>query len=343
MTTFLDDRQLGPAITKLLRDEDVRCAVAFWGIGAKAALFGDDVPASARVVCDISMGGSNPKELEALGAPNSRKLKHLQGLHAKVYLSGRGMIVASANASQNGIGFVDAAGLVEAGTFHPFDSEPYRKASAWFERIWKRASPLDGTALAEAAAAWRSNSQARRPQPKAEANPRSLLDTVAADPEAFRGVGFVFTSGNTTDEQRDEAVLGLLAKDNRLKTPVISRKDRQSLKAWKRGDLFSEWDPQDVDAWPKKFVCAHRGARGAFGYYFYERAHDVILDGDRGMVFAIRPRGLRREMGFEYGREELAATDEVRIGAIFEHVREDGHQLYENAEKLLAMLGEVEG
>ncbi len=51
------------------------------------------------------MGGSNPKELRALGAPDNRRIKHLRGLHAKVYLSNKGLITNSANASNNGIGF----------------------------------------------------------------------------------------------------------------------------------------------------------------------------------------------------------------------------------------------
>lgn len=72
------------------------------------------------------MGGTNPSELEALGAPKNKNLRHLPGLHAKVYLSHDGLITGSANASNNGIGFIEVARLLEAGTFHPPESETWR-------------------------------------------------------------------------------------------------------------------------------------------------------------------------------------------------------------------------
>ena len=341
--SFLDDRSVGPAIVDLLRGSDVRCAVAFWGAGARSALLEDSVPTDARIVCDISMGGSNPTELRALGAPGSRSVRHLPGLHAKVYLSDRGLIVASANASDNGIGFLGAAGLVEAATYFPQGSETYAAASAWFEVIWRRSSPLDSEAVEAAEAAWRSRPRTRAADRKTTADPRSLLDTVSADPGSFRGVGFVFTSGTSTKAQVDEAVRGLVSGDDQRAVPQLSKRDRQLLRRWKPGDLFSEWEPQDVDAWPRKFVCAHRGARGAVSYWFYERAHEVVLDGTRGMVLATRPRGLGRALGFAHGRAELIATDAPRIVAILDHLGDQGHRLYESGEKLVALLAEVEG
>ena len=39
VSTFLDDRELGPAITDLMQGSSLRCAVAFWGNGASSALF----------------------------------------------------------------------------------------------------------------------------------------------------------------------------------------------------------------------------------------------------------------------------------------------------------------
>ncbi len=91
MTRFLDDGLLGPAIRDLLQGADLRCAVAFWGNGAVKSLFPDaHVPSSSRIICDISMGGANPHELKALGAPDNPNLFHLKGLHAKVYISDRG-------------------------------------------------------------------------------------------------------------------------------------------------------------------------------------------------------------------------------------------------------------
>jgi hypothetical protein len=130
MSTFLDDRDLGPAITNLMQGSKSQCAVAFWGNGASSALFQNKcLPADARIICDITMGGSNLKQLRDLGAPDDRRIKHLRGLHAKVYLSNRGLITSSANASNDGIGSLAVARLIEAGTFHPPESEAYASAS----------------------------------------------------------------------------------------------------------------------------------------------------------------------------------------------------------------------
>jgi hypothetical protein len=129
MARFVDHKKLGPKIRRVLGGGGVRCAVAFWGDGAAASLFAGPPPAEAHIICDIAMGGTNPRELKELGAPDNRGLRHLPGLHAKVYLSSRGLIAGSANASNNSIGFLDAAALMEAGTFHESEEEAWRQAS----------------------------------------------------------------------------------------------------------------------------------------------------------------------------------------------------------------------
>ena len=89
------------------------CAVAFWGRGA-AALFG---PRSrVRIVCNLATGGTNPDEIIALQAKGHTVLQHDQ-LHAKVYLGKSQAVVASANASANGLGLEasEQAKWIEAG------------------------------------------------------------------------------------------------------------------------------------------------------------------------------------------------------------------------------------
>jgi hypothetical protein len=196
MSTFLDDRKLGPAITNLMQGSKSRCAVAFWGNGASSALF-PNPPADARIICDISMGGTNPKELRALGAPDNLKIKHLRGLHAKVYLSDNGLITSSANASNNGIGFLAIASLVEAGTFHEPGSKAFGSASRWFERIWNCAGVVDEQALDRAQKTWDRRPRGGDPVEEGRPpDPTSLFDVVVKNPRRFRGVGFAFTDGN---------------------------------------------------------------------------------------------------------------------------------------------------
>jgi hypothetical protein len=119
MADFLTGRDLSTRVCHLLSCRNVRCAVAFWGEGA-AGLLSDSNLREAKVICDLSMGATFPPELKRLGAPHNDRLRYLNGLHAKVYISDAGAVVASANMSSNGLGFKDTrrAGLIEAGTFH---------------------------------------------------------------------------------------------------------------------------------------------------------------------------------------------------------------------------------
>jgi hypothetical protein len=342
VSKFLDDQDLGPAIRNLLQGSRPRCAVAFWGDGASSALFPNKaLPADARIICDITMGGSNPKELRALGAPEDARIKHLRGLHAKVYISERGLIACSANASSNGIGFLVVASLVEAGTFHGPESEAYSSAALWFESVWDRASIVDKTTLDDAQRAW--NRKPRGPSgPGRVPNPASLFDAVADNPSRFRGVGFAFTTGESTTVQRNETIRAVINEDKELDVPLLSTRDRRTLSSWPVGHVFSEWAPEDINAWPKRFVCAHRGARsGRFSYWFYERVHTTVLEGGRGMVLARRQGSLRKELGFKHGVEAMAEADAHRASLIFSRIDESGHHLYESGEKLAQLLADL--
>ncbi|WP_428538487.1 hypothetical protein [Rhodopila sp.] len=161
------------------------------------------------------------------------------------------------------------------------------------------------------------------------------------NPGLFRGVGFVFTSGDSTKEQRDEAVSAVIKNDENRDIPLLSTRDRIKLPSWPTGDVFSEWEPEDIYAWPGRFICAHRGSRGRFSYWFYERVHTVVLEGGRGMVLAKRPGMLRRELGFERSAKVMAAFDAHRASLIFDRISGSGHWLYESGEKLAQLLADL--
>lgn len=342
-TNFLDDKRLGAAIAKVVAGSNVRCAVAFWGTGAVEHLFPDrGVPKDARIMCDLSIGSTNPKELVVMGAPSNRRLKHVEKLHAKVYISDRGAIVCSANASDNGIGFIDVAGLVEAGVFIGPETAAFKRAAAWFNRMWRGARRLDQAALDRATEAWnrrpRGAHNGRRAIPKGVP---SLLASVAADPKRFRGIGFVFTNGRADEEERDEAH-GALMQGNAGRAKKLTRRELQRLKSWNVGDLFTGWSEQDLDAWPRRFVCIHRPGK-RISYWFYRRVEAVLVGEDRGVVFAVRPPGLRQALGFEHGREAMLAADGALLDRLFDHCEKQGHWLCENGERLMAMIEEMEG
>lgn len=341
---FLDDKKLGPAIADILRGCGVRCAVAFWGTGAVEHLFGPEgLPDDARIVCDLSMESTNPKELRALGAPNSRRVKHLVGLHAKVYISDRGAIICSANASENGIGFRDLAGLVEAGVFLAPDTNGYARAAAWFRRVWRRSETLGPAALARATEAWDRRPRGGGPKrvfPIADGVP-SLLKTVADDPARFRGIGFVFTNGRANETDRDEAATALQRRDDEGAVRLLGRDERRKLRKWNVGDLFTGWSEQDLDAWPRRFVCIHR-PRVRASYWFYRRTHQILLSENNGVVFAERPRGLHAELGFVHGRDVMLEADATVLDRLFKHCEERDHWLCESGERLVRLIEQVE-
>ncbi|MFX5692921.1 hypothetical protein ABTE17_19795, partial [Acinetobacter baumannii] len=90
--------------------------------------------------------------LIGLGAPLNEKLLHLNGLHAKVYLSNRGAVVCSANASSNGVGFGESSvgKLIEAGSFYEPGSQGFHDAASWYDQIWDQAAPVEAAALSRA-------------------------------------------------------------------------------------------------------------------------------------------------------------------------------------------------
>lgn len=292
MTRSLDDRQVRGAVIAGDKDVDVRCAVAFWGDGAHKALFATSRrAASARIICDLSMGGTNPDELELLGAPTNPKLKHLRGLHAKLYLSSTGMVVTSANASNRGIGFIEPAALTECGTFHRPGTTAFRKAARWFETIWDKADNIDPKSLVMARAAWARRPRHGAPNGSVSSHaPDTLLRIIAAHPDRYRGIGVVFSSGEANREYVERAADAGVAADRNASQPKLKKRERDRLPDWPRGNLFTGWSDADANAWPKQFLCVHRGARGAFSYWCYTRFFEVQLDLTAWSIFASPPR-----------------------------------------------------
>lgn len=132
--TFLSRPKLDAAIKGVVSARDPRCAVAFWGRGA-SALFRADV--KARIVCNLSAGGTNPHEVRAL-LRGGHKVRQNDILHAKVYIGGGRAVIGSANLSANGLGFEasEAAHWLEAGVV----TRELIAVEAWFEDLWR--SPL---------------------------------------------------------------------------------------------------------------------------------------------------------------------------------------------------------
>lgn len=341
---FLGSTELGAAISHVMAGRDIRCAVAFWGTGASAHLFPSGGLRDAKIICDLALGGTNPGELHIMGAPSNKTLRHIERFHAKVYISDRGAVVGSANASDNGIGFGGTAALVEAGVLVEAASPSFAAVEDWFGRLWERSRMVGQAELAAAEATW--NARPRGPRMTARpvsSGAPSLLNFVAANPEAFRGIGFAFTTGAADGKDLQAASRELARRDDERQAALLSREERKKISTWRIDDLFTGWSKADVRAWPGEFVCIHRpGTRAHYSYY--RRVHDVLLGEDRGVVFGERPKGLRAELGFVHGSAAMLATDAPLLDRIFGHCEHMGqrHWLCENGESLARLIGEVE-
>lgn len=161
--TFLFGSALTLATRKVVEGNNVRIAVAFWGvdgpnrIGLKTAKRTD-----WKVVCNLTMGGTNPsviRNMENPGKGKTNRIRHSPSLHAKVFLGETSAIVGSNNVSANGLGLEgdEQAGWSEAGVLVTEPKELLR-IEEWFEELWEDAMPVDKAALEKAE---RAHSRAR--------------------------------------------------------------------------------------------------------------------------------------------------------------------------------------
>ncbi|KAA2235570.1 phospholipase D family protein [Salinarimonas soli] len=244
MTIFHSGHELSQEIRRVLGGAHVRCAVAFWGKGTGAFLksVGADLT-DLRIVCNIEMGGTNPDALVELGAPDNSRLRHQQGLHAKVYISDRGLVVGSANVSENGIGLEqDVAGLTEAGVVYGPHEDAWSAAAAWFEQLFERAAQVDADAIATA------RQRFSRVGPWTKAGPLvpgSLMNMIRMKPELFKNVGFVVASVVSTEARRATALRQAVQANIATKTSLAAIPD---------DGMFIGWSKADVRRWPATFL-----------------------------------------------------------------------------------------
>jgi hypothetical protein len=141
---------------------------------------------------------------------------------------------------------------------------------------------------------------------------------------------------NSTREQRDETAEAVADQDDKNPVHLVAKNERRALADWPVGNVFSEWPPDDISRWPQRFVCSHCGIRAKrLSYWFYERAHTVVIDGERGMLLSRRDRSLKRSLGFSASPKRMAEVDNKKASHIFEGT---GHRLFANGEELARLL-----
>jgi PLD-like domain len=196
--TFLRGLDVEREAKELISHADagrVRVAVAYWGVGSVDRLdiksvAGNDI----TIVCDLMSGACNPIEIKGLlkafqkPSGNSRVLMR-DHLHAKVWLTDRGAIVGSSNASTNGLGFEgdELKDCIEANVFVD-DAETLAAIDRWFEKdVMEDAKEITKADLKEAHRRWKRH-RTTRPLPFAKG---SLLEELRAHPSFFADRDFM--------------------------------------------------------------------------------------------------------------------------------------------------------
>jgi len=140
-------------IRDILKGGNVKIASAFLGTGAE-----NEVAVGSRLICDIGMGGTNPAALKALSDKLGKdNLRYLTNFHAKIYLSDQGCLVGSANLSNNGVGFLSQAKMIEASICVSIDDAIAISANKWFEQLWSDAKIVGDAEIEWAETTWKSS------------------------------------------------------------------------------------------------------------------------------------------------------------------------------------------
>ncbi len=147
---FLAGRDIRPQVVKGMQGSARKhLAVAFVGRGAfKNVLCGST---DVRLVCDLSMGATDPDEIELLlREVGHNRIKQFSGLHGKVYLFDEYAIVGSANASLNALGSDSTNPRLMEAAHRVSERDQLEVISRWFEALWEdeKSRPINADDIA---------------------------------------------------------------------------------------------------------------------------------------------------------------------------------------------------
>lgn len=278
MADFVTGRDLTEKIRYVVGGGEVKCAVAYWGSHG----FDLDDVKNWKIVCDIVGGSTSPNALTALGAPTNSSLKHHSNLHSKVYLSDRGAVIGSANASAGGLHTMDRSSrMLEAGVYYDADDNIWHQATAWFDQLFQRADIVDVKALELA--------QARYSPPFDEIPENyegmTILQQIVSNPAYFvsAGVGFVITRNVASADEISQA-----ANESASAGDIT----KAVLKKWDAKRSFIEWSEKEMAKLSTQFIEFYIGPRGGKIVLTHQLAHrfDRVSDGDRGHFYTNDPK-----------------------------------------------------
>jgi len=323
---FLSEAGLSNRIRQICDAQDVDCAVAFWGVGIKRDLFPRWSTGKIRVVCDISMGATCRAALHELGAPRNANLRVNDGLHSKVYISERGAVIGSPNASENGVGRNGSASgrLLEAGVFCPAGSKAHAEVAQWFNALFNQASMVGQAELLRAPE--RSGELRLRGSRETLAG-LSLLRRLRDYPQNFAGV-HIAIAGEALDEKKaaastKERAKRRGAKPEKLKDSVIFQCPEEGKLVAFTGPVLQLWRPRSIT-----WVTAYTDG-------------STWPPSDADTVFAIKDwRRFWKEIDQTPSEKRLSDEDSSRIGQLLDADDEQWFFTPEEFAGRLAMLWE---
>ncbi len=155
---FLSDSGINKAVDRLItKRRPISIAVAFWGKGSAKHLLAKSVRTQKiRIICDLFSGACNPKEIKELFDEKKRiTVRSLDDLHAKVWMSGGSVIVGSANASINGLGYERGAPLNFEASVWIQDNEVAQETENWFNDLWNKAKSINADDISSVKPVWK--------------------------------------------------------------------------------------------------------------------------------------------------------------------------------------------
>lgn len=282
-------------VSNLLKGASWAClAVAYWGDGAiqRLGLRRAAKRADVRIALDLMSGACNPNEVRRLlGVVGKGNVVAVERLHAKVWITDKGALIGSSNASANGFGHEgddpEIAGLIEANiAFSPLPAQASRAWCRWFEReIWNNGQAITEAMLREAERRWRAK-RARRDVDAAASAPAwaSLLARLRTDPAFFRDKLlsiWIRPNGGLTKPAQQR----LKAEQKARHNPELSCYEGRKLKP---GETILDFDTSDtrinVDGlWQAAKDRPHVRLKGTSISLVYEVSHfdGLTLRGDK--------------------------------------------------------------
>ncbi len=109
-----------------------------------------------QIICNLSMGGTNPFAIEKM---NLKNVRHCDTLHAKVFIGSESVVIASANVSSNGLGLegIEQAKWIEAGVEVAATPEILN----WFDNLWRASRVVSDSSLEQARSQWKRRQRAK--------------------------------------------------------------------------------------------------------------------------------------------------------------------------------------